>query len=86
MGGGGLVITNGDQQKAEALAREMAVRFWARRFALEPPVLEPREAIARGDGDGHAPRLQSARDAQRRVVAMVSSARHVSSARPARHR
>jgi len=48
MGSGGLVITDGDAAKAEALARQIASRYWELRHALEPEVHAPREAIARG--------------------------------------
>jgi len=48
MGGGGLVVTDGDVEKARSLAREIALQYWERRFDLEPPLLAPAEAIARG--------------------------------------
>lgn len=48
MGGGGLVITDGDLEKAESLAREIAMMYWSRRFDLEPTLFSPIEAIARG--------------------------------------
>jgi microcystin degradation protein MlrC len=48
MGGGGLVITDGDPEGAEELAAEIARRYWARRFDLEPPVFTAEEAIRRG--------------------------------------
>lgn len=48
MGGGGLVITDGDDEKAESLACEIAGRYWDERFALEPQVFSPSQAIARG--------------------------------------
>jgi microcystin degradation protein MlrC len=48
MGGGGLVITDGDRPKAESLAREIALMYWSRRFDLEPNLFSPIEAIARG--------------------------------------
>jgi microcystin degradation protein MlrC len=48
MGGGGLVITDGDLDRAAALARKIAVRLWERRFDLDPPVSTPAEAIERG--------------------------------------
>lgn len=48
MGGGGLVITNGDFVEAERLARQIAEQFWRNRFDLEPPVFSPADAIARG--------------------------------------
>jgi microcystin degradation protein MlrC len=48
MGGGGLVIAEGDVTVAEALALKIAREYWARRFALEPEVLEPAAAIERG--------------------------------------
>ncbi len=48
MGGGGLVITNGDLAEAERLARQLAELYWQKRFDLEPPVFSPAEAIERG--------------------------------------
>lgn len=48
MGGGGLVITDGDQKRAAELAREIARRYWLRRADLEPPVYSPAEAIELG--------------------------------------
>ena len=48
MGSGGLVITDDDAEKAEALAREIAARYWEIRQTLEPEVHTPEEAIARG--------------------------------------
>lgn len=48
MGGGGLVITDGDMDKAVSLATEIARRYWDRRFDLDPPVFTPAEAIRRG--------------------------------------
>lgn len=48
MGGGGLVITHNDMDKATSLAEEIARRYWERRFDLDPPVYSPEEAIRRG--------------------------------------
>jgi len=48
MGGGGLVITDGDMEFAVRRATELAWMYWERRFALEPPVYAPAEAIALG--------------------------------------
>lgn len=48
MGGGGLVITDGDPQRARSLACEIAGMYWARRFDLEPKLYSPAEAIAQG--------------------------------------
>jgi microcystin degradation protein MlrC len=48
MGGGGLVITDGDVDRAAALACQIAARYWERRFDLDPPVFTPAEAIERG--------------------------------------
>ncbi len=48
MGGGGLVITDGDMEQAAGLAREIAWRYWKRRGDLNPPVYSPVEAIALG--------------------------------------
>ena len=46
MGGGGLVVTNGDAEMAASLASEIAAMFWQRRFELEPRIWKPTEAIA----------------------------------------
>jgi microcystin degradation protein MlrC len=48
MGGGGLVVTDDDPQQAEALAVEIARRYWDRRFDLDPPVSSPEKAIRDG--------------------------------------
>jgi microcystin degradation protein MlrC len=46
MGGGGLVVTDGDPEQAAALASEIAAMYWQRRFDLEPRIWQPAEAIA----------------------------------------
>lgn len=48
MGGGGLVITDGDMDLSVSRATEIAHRYWARRFDLDPPVFQPEAAIRRG--------------------------------------
>ena len=48
MGSGGLVIADGDFDKAEALARELAAAYWERRFALEPELHTPEDAVCAG--------------------------------------
>lgn len=48
MGGGGLVITDGDMHCAVTLARRIAQMFWERRFELDPPVYTPVDAIELG--------------------------------------
>ena len=48
MGGGGLVITDGDITLAVELSTQIAEMYWERRFDLEPRVWSPREAIIRG--------------------------------------
>ncbi len=48
MGGGGLVITDGDMALAERLATGIAEKYWSRRFDLEPKIWKPAEAIADG--------------------------------------
>ncbi len=48
LGSGGLVVTDSDPELAERLARELAERYWARRFEMEAEVFEPREAIRLG--------------------------------------
>lgn len=48
LGGGGLVITDGDIDRSVSLATEIARRYWERRFDLDPPVFQPEEAIRRG--------------------------------------
>ncbi len=54
MGGGGLVVTDGDPALAASLATEIAAMYWQRRFDLEPPIWKPADAIAdaarHGDG------------------------------------
>jgi microcystin degradation protein MlrC len=46
MGGGGLVVANGDMELAASLAAEIAAMYWQRRFDLEPRIWKPAEAIA----------------------------------------
>lgn len=46
MGGGGLVVTDGDPVLAEALATEIAEMYWGLRFDLEPRIWTPADAIA----------------------------------------
>ena len=48
MGGGGLVVTDGDLTVAVELSTQIAEMYWERRFDLEPQVRTPREAIAHG--------------------------------------
>lgn len=48
MGGGGLVITHDDLAGAGRLARELALQYWSKRSELEPDLVSPVEAIARG--------------------------------------
>jgi microcystin degradation protein MlrC len=48
MGGGGLVVTDNDPDKAARLAAEIAQQYWERRFDLDPEVLTPEQAIAHG--------------------------------------
>lgn len=48
MGSGGLVITDGDAERAEELARRIASLYWDLRRELEPEVHAPRTAIERG--------------------------------------
>jgi microcystin degradation protein MlrC len=45
MGGGGLVITDGDADTAVRVATEIASLYWLKRFDLEPKVVTPEEAI-----------------------------------------
>ena len=48
MGSGGLVITDGDAERAEELARQIASMYWDLRHELEPEMHAPRAAIERG--------------------------------------
>lgn len=48
MGGGGLVITDGDEERAAALAIQIADLMWEERHALEPETLTPAAAVAEG--------------------------------------
>ena len=50
MGGGGLVITDNNEELAQNLAREIACAYWEKRFDLEPEIWTPQAAIARGLG------------------------------------
>ena len=48
MGSGGLVVTDGDREKAIDLAREVAEAYWERRFDLVPSMYQPAEAVSEG--------------------------------------
>lgn len=48
MGGGGLVVTNGNQERAEEFAKQIAEFYWEQRFALEPELFEISDAIQLG--------------------------------------
>jgi microcystin degradation protein MlrC len=48
LGCGGVVITDGDPQLAEDLARQIALGFWERRGELMPAVFSVAEAVERG--------------------------------------
>ena len=48
MGSGGLVVTDDNEQLAVHLARDVARKYWDRRFDLEPTVETPSEAVAKG--------------------------------------
>ncbi len=48
MGGGGLVITNGDMELAVKLAMQLANEYWQRRDDLEPALITPEAAIREG--------------------------------------
>ena len=48
LGGGGLVITDNDEERAVDLANQIADLMWEKRFALEPDTLTPKEAIDAG--------------------------------------
>ncbi|MBM3458354.1 MAG: M81 family metallopeptidase, partial [Armatimonadetes bacterium] len=48
MGSGGLVITDGDPDRARELALQIADAYWSRRQDLEPRLFAPRDAIRAG--------------------------------------
>jgi microcystin degradation protein MlrC len=48
MGGGALVITDGDERGARTLAEKIAERYWERRAELEPKTYDVTDAIHRG--------------------------------------
>lgn len=48
MGGGGLVITDGDVSRATEIATRIARLYWQRRKCLEPQLHSPHEAILAG--------------------------------------
>jgi microcystin degradation protein MlrC len=55
MGGGSLVITDNDEERAAQLADEIARMMWDKRFALEPDTLTPAEAVKQGQGISGGP-------------------------------
>ncbi|MHC4878620.1 MAG: M81 family metallopeptidase [Planctomycetota bacterium] len=48
MGGGGIVITNDNMERAVSLASQLATEYWDRRFELEPDLLTPDAAVQAG--------------------------------------
>ena len=48
LGGGGLVITDNDEERAAELADRIARLMWENRFALEPNTLTPQDAVNAG--------------------------------------
>ena len=48
MGGGGLVVTDNDEDLAVELANQVARLMWENRFDLEPDTLTPQAAVAAG--------------------------------------
>ena len=48
LGGGGLVITDNDEERAADLADRIARLMWENRFALEPNTLTPQDAVNAG--------------------------------------
>ena len=48
MGSGGLVITDNDPELAIALSCELAQEYWQNRFALEPDMMTPEDAVIVG--------------------------------------
>jgi microcystin degradation protein MlrC len=48
MGSGCLVVTDNDEERAIAIASEVAASYWERRFDLEPLTLTPDDAVAAG--------------------------------------
>ncbi len=48
LGSGGLVITNGEMERAVQLATQIAEGYWEKRFELEPQLFKPAEAIQLG--------------------------------------
>lgn len=57
MGGGGLVITDGDLDLAVRLASQIARLYWDRRFDLCPTVFSPQAAIEQGKNIAGGPVL-----------------------------
>ena len=57
MGGGGVVITDGDIDTATSLAGEIASKLWDRRLESETTGLSPTEAVARGQSTEGGPVL-----------------------------
>ena len=55
MGGGGLVITDDDEELAIELASEIAHAYWERRFDLEPETHTPEAAIELGNAISGGP-------------------------------
>ena len=48
MGGGVMVVANGNLAEATSIAQSLAEQYWEKRFAFQANTLSPREAIRRG--------------------------------------
>ena len=48
MGGGVLVVSNGDKSAAIETAKSLTKRYWNNRHELQPYTLKPSDAISRG--------------------------------------
>ena len=49
MGGGVMVVANGNMAEATSVAQSLTEQYWEKRFDLQPDTLSPREAIKRGN-------------------------------------
>jgi microcystin degradation protein MlrC len=75
LGSGGLVITNGNMQRAVELATQLAEGYWERRFKLEPQLFQPAEAIQLGlQQNGQVVLVETAAEAEQPATASPLSA------------
>ncbi len=57
MGGGAIVVAQGNKDKASNIATQLAQLYWSKRHQLEPELFEPKEAVIHGQSVNGGPIL-----------------------------